>query len=225
MGKSQGVGLQGVVLVLMGPPGGGKGTQAKKLVEEFGLEHFSVGDALREEVRRGSSLGQQVAKIMESGELVPDVLIEEIIRSRLNGEGGENGFILDGYPRNVSQAEFLASVTEHFRVYAVAIEVEEGQILKRLSGRRSCPKCGSIYNIYFSPPTKPGICDRCGSEVLRRKDDQEEVIAERLRVYREQTQPVADFYRSVDNYHEIDGNWEPNEVYSKLRGLVRTFQA
>ena len=210
------------VIVLLGPPGGGKGTQAKKLVEAFGMRHVSVGDMLREEVRKGSKLGSQVKRIMAAGELVSDELVGKIIRNLIREEAGET-ILLDGYPRNTVQAEFLDSITDGELVYAVNISVEEAQVIRRLSGRRFCSECGKIYNTYFSPPVRPGICDDCGTELLRRPDDREEVIAERLRVYREQTLPVIDFFRSKAHYFEVDGTWEPQGVCEDLCQGVRTF--
>jgi len=212
------------IVVLLGPPGGGKGTQAKKLVAEFGWLHVSTGDVLRQEVRDESELGKRAKAIMESGELVPDDLVGQIIRKRLDQNDSVPGFLLDGFPRTVAQAEFLDQVSGGKPVFAIGIEVEEGQVVKRLSGRRFCQKCGNIYNIYFSPPTEPGICE-CGAELVRRKDDWEDVIKERLRVYHEQTRPVIDFYRSVGSYFPVDGNWEPNDVYFELRKVARSLSA
>ncbi len=210
------------LIVLLGPPGGGKGTQAKKLVEVFGMRHVSVGDMLREEVKKGSELGNRVKVIMAAGELVSDELVGQIVGSLIREKTGET-ILLDGYPRNTVQAEFLDSITDGESVYAVNISVEEGQVIRRLSGRRFCSECGKIYNTYFSPPVRPGICDDCGTELLRRPDDREEVIAERMRVYREQTRPVIDFFRSKTHYFEVDGNWEPQAVFEELCQVVRTF--
>lgn len=209
------------VIVLLGPPGGGKGTQAKKLVEVFGMRHVSVGDVLRAEVRKGTALGNRVEEVMAAGELVSDQLVGEIIKGVIR-EGGDETILLDGYPRNTNQAEFLDSITIDDSVYAINIAVEEGQVIRRLSGRRFCSECGKIYNIYFSPPVRPGICDDCGTELMRRPDDREDVIAERLRVYREQTRPVVDFFRSKAHYFEVDGNWEPEAVFQELCQVVRT---
>jgi len=209
------------ILVLLGPPGGGKGTQAKKLAGEFGWKHVSTGDVLREEVSNGTELGKRARAIMESGELVPDELVGEIIRSRIEQREGIEGFILDGFPRTVAQAEFLAEIAQDLPIHALGIEVEEDQVVKRLSGRRFCPTCGNIYNIYFSPPEVPGVCE-CGTKLIRRKDDREDVIRERLRVYHEQTRPVIDFYRASGKYFPVDGNWEPDDVYDELRKVVGT---
>jgi adenylate kinase len=208
------------VIVLLGPPGGGKGTQAKKLVERFGLTHISVGDVLREEVRQGSDLGQQVKAIMEAGELVSDELVAEIIKSRLVGDTESEGFILDGYPRNVAQSKYLASITDGMQVRVINIAVAQDQVVKRLSGRRFSQTCGKIYNIYFSPSAVPGICDDCGDELIQRSDDTEEVISERLRVYNEQTYPVVEYYQTAGNYYEVDGNWDPVDVHEEVARVV-----
>ena len=210
------------ILVLLGPPGGGKGTQAKKIVEEFGYSHFSTGDALREEVRNQTEIGKQAQAIMESGDLVPDELLGAMVRGRVEQASGSKGIILDGYPRTVPQAEFLSTFTSDMKVAAVNIAVDQGQIVKRLSGRRFCPDCGTIYNVSFSPPVKDGICDKCGTKLSRRKDDYEDVIRERLRVYDEKTQPVVDYYETSGAYFEVDGNKAPEEVFTEVNSIVRS---
>ena len=217
MGKTE---KAATIVVLLGPPGGGKGTQAKQLVDEFGLMHYSTGDILREEVRRGSEVGLRARAIMEAGELVPDEVLGEIVRGRLRSLEGTSGCILDGYPRTVAQARFLEEIRDGLSLTIVNIAVDEEQIVKRLSGRRFCPGCGNIYNIYFSPPKVAGRCDRCGTELQRRKDDHEDVIRERLRVYNEQTRPVIDFYREWPTYFEVDGNREPAAVFGELRRII-----
>ncbi len=210
------------VLVLLGPPGGGKGTQAKKIVEEFGFSHFSTGDALREEVSNQTEIGKKAKAIMESGELVPDELLGAMVKGRIENAVGSKGIILDGYPRTVSQAEFLATFTSDMKVAAVNIAVDQDLIILRLSGSRFCQKCGTIYNISFSPPVKDGICDKCGIELSRRKDDYEDVIRERLRVYDKKTQPVVDYYENSGAYFEVDGNKAPEEVFTKIGKIVRS---
>jgi len=210
------------VIVLLAPPGGGKGTQAQRLVERFGMTHISVGDVLREEVRKGSDLGGQVKEIMEAGELVSDELVAEIIERRLAAGTNSGGFILDGYPRNVAQARFLSSITDQMQVRVVNIAVAEDQVVKRLSGRRFCGKCGKIYNIYFSPSAVPAVCDDCGGELIQRADDTEKVISERLRVYSQQTRPLLDYYRSKGSYFEVDGNWDPCDVHEEVAKVVGT---
>jgi len=208
------------ILVLLGPPGGGKGTQAKKIVEEFGYGHFSTGDALREEVRNETEIGKKAKAIMEAGELVPDELLGAMVKGRIEQAVGSKGIILDGYPRTVAQAEFLSTFTVDFKVAAVNIAVDQEQIVARLSARRFCPNCGTIYNTTFSPPKTEGICDKCGTELARRKDDYEDVIRERLRVYDEKTQPVVDYYRSSGAYFEVDGNNSPEDVFTEVSSIV-----
>lgn len=208
------------IVVLLGPPGGGKGTQAKRLVDEFGLVHYSTGDILREEVRRDSPVGRRAKAIMEAGELVPDEVLGEIVRGRLKDLEPGDGCILDGYPRTLAQARFLEEIRDGMPLIVVNVTVDEEQIIKRLSGRRFCPKCGNIYNIYFSPPKEAGHCDRCGAELQRREDDHEDVIRERLRVYNEQTRPVVDFYRDWPTYFEVDGNKDPAVVFDELSRIV-----
>lgn len=206
------------VIVLLGAPGAGKGTQAQKLAERFDLSHVSTGDILREAVREGTSVGKRVRAIMEAGELVPDQLVSEVIRQRLTGEAQRqvNGLILDGYPRTVAQAQCLAATCERARVTAVNLEVEQGQLLKRLCGRRSCPNCGRIYNVYLSPPQEEGLCDHCGTELIQRQDDREQVVSQRLKVYREQTAPVIDFYRAQGIYLAVDGSRDVDAVFEDL---------
>lgn len=208
------------LIILLGPPGAGKGTQAKKISREFGLVHISTGDILRNEVRDGTELGSKVKEIMNAGDLVPDELVGEIVRSCIEKHSSAAGFILDGYPRNVTQSEFLMCIADGWPVYAVCIRVEEETLVKRLTGRRYCPGCGKIYNVYFSPPSTEGICDACGTELVQRRDDREEVIAERLRVYHEQTRPVIDYFSSLGRYFEIDGSKSVPHVAQALSELV-----
>ena len=208
------------VIVLLGPPGAGKGTQAKLLVERFDLNHLSTGDLLRHEVRAGSALGQRVKGIMEAGRLVPDELVSDIVKERIRKHQGDAGLLLDGYPRNLAQAAFLEEVTASIGVWAVHIAVAEEEVLRRLAGRRDCQRCGRIYNVYFSPSTEEGICNDCGAELIQRPDDRESIVLERLRVYRQQTEPVVQFYASKERYSEVDGNQAPEPVALELAAVV-----
>ena len=208
------------VIVLLGPPGAGKGTQAKLLVERFDLNHLSTGDLLRHEVRAGSALGQRVKGIMEAGRLVPDELVSDIVKERIRKHQGDAGLLLDGYPRNLAQAAFLEEVTASIGVWAVHIAVAEEEVLRRLAGRRDCQRCGRIYNVYFSPSTEEGICNDCGVELIQRPDDRESIVLERLRVYRQQTEPVVQFYASKERYSEVDGNQAPEPVALELAAVV-----
>jgi adenylate kinase len=211
------------VIVLLGAPGAGKGTQAKMLVEQFSLSHVSTGEVLREAVRQGTPLGQKAKAIMEAGALVPDELVSQIVRERVVGAEGDGGVILDGFPRNVKQAEYLDSLAGDLSLNVINIRLDEEMAVRRLSGRRFCPACGNIYNVFFSPPEREGRC-ACGTPLLQRKDDREEVIRERLRVYREQTQPVESYYDGRDSYYEVDGNLDPDQVAAEITGIVRRIE-
>ncbi|HUG42948.1 MAG TPA: adenylate kinase [Acidobacteriota bacterium] len=207
------------MIILFGSPGAGKGTQARRLVQEFGLKHISTGEILRAEVRDGSELGKKVQEIMEAGELVPDELVNEIIRKRMNDSHCESGFLLDGYPRTVQQAEELRAIAGESPVFVINLLVDEKVILDRLSGRLSCPQCGKIYNV-ASSASAGGACENCGAQLVQRRDDRGEIIAERLRIYREQTRPVINFYSSRGNYFVVDGSREVGEVFQSVARIV-----
>ncbi len=213
------------VITLLGAPGAGKGTQAKMLADKFGYKHVSTGEVLRDAVRQGTPLGAKVKAVMEAGELVSDDLVSEIVRERVTAPDAPRVFILDGYPRNVAQAKYLDSLGNWIDVYVIDINLAEEEAVKRLSGRRYCSGCGKIYNVFFSPSVKEGICDDCGSELQQRKDDAEEVIKERFRVYRQQTAPVADFYSGRPNFFEIDGNREPDQIAGEMACLANGLES
>lgn len=204
------------IIVLLGAPGAGKGTQARKLVDKLNLAHLSTGDVLREAVKEGSELGKEVKEIMESGELVPDQLVSEIVYEKISGGKVQQGVVLDGYPRTLNQAEFLEEVTSGKDRVVVNIRVDSEKLLQRLSGRRDCPNCGTIFNVHFSPPLKEDFCDLCGERLVQRKDDRNEVAAERLRVYREETEPVIEFYSTRENFFEADGNQDVVAVFEEI---------
>jgi adenylate kinase len=206
-------------VVLMGPPGVGKGTQAKHLEERTGIPHISAGDILRQAVRTGTPVGRRVRPYVESGKLVPDDLMGELIAERLEGESGVQGFILDGFPRTVEQVAILDRIlgrlgSEVERVCILTAPEEE--IVRRLSGRRLCPSCGAVYHLESRPPASPGVCDRCSSALVQRPDDAENVIRERLKVYERQTLPVAEAYRGRSLLREVDGTGDPDAVLSRL---------
>jgi adenylate kinase len=210
-------------VVLMGPPGVGKGTQAKSLEERTGLPHISAGDILRDAVRVGTPVGRRVRPFVESGKLVPDDLMGDLIGERLGGDGGARGFILDGFPRTVEQVAILDRLLQRYghEVDRVCIlTAPEEEIVRRLSGRRTCPSCGSVYHLESMPPRSPGVCDRCSSALVQRPDDAESVIRERLKVYQRQTLPVADAYRTRSLLREVDGTGEPGAVLERLEGCI-----
>ena len=204
-----------MVTILLGPPGAGKGTQAKHLAKSFGYLHVSTGDILREEVRAGTDLGSRVESIMNSGELVPDELVARIVGEKLKRDGG-NGILLDGFPRNLAQATFLSRLGNGRPPMVINLRLEDAEVVKRLNGRRHCAGCGNIYNLYYSEPREEGVCDSCGGELLLRPDDRESVIRERLRVYRNQTHPLIDYYKTEGRYGEVEASGGIQEVFDSI---------
>lgn len=213
--------IEGSIIVLLGEPGAGKGTLAEKLSGELDLVHLSTGAVLREAVREGTSLGNEVREIMERGDLVPNHLVAEIVRGRIAASGQSKGVILDGFPRSISQANLLEKFRGKTPVVVVNIRVDEDVVLKRLSGRRHCPDCGKIYNFYLSPPQEQNVCDVCGAKLVQRKDDSEEVVRKRLRVYREETEPLIDFYSQEEHYFEVDGDQDPQIVFEEISAVLK----
>ncbi|MEW6440712.1 MAG: adenylate kinase [bacterium] len=180
-------------VILLGPPGVGKGTAAKKMVEKYGIPQISTGDLLREAVKNKTELGMKAKKYMDAGELVPDALVIDLLKERVSRPDCRKGFILDGFPRTIPQAQSLDASGIPIDV-VLNLNADEKVIVERLSGRRDCPKCGSIYHVQNKPPKKPGICDACQSALIMREDQKEEVIQNRLQVYRKQTEPLIDYY-------------------------------
>jgi len=210
-------------IVLLGAPGAGKGTMAEKLGAEFNLPQISTGDLLRRECKSGSALGQEAAGYMDSGKLVPDDLVIRMVEKRLTEADCAGGFILDGFPRTVDQANKLGEMLQKSgkMLHAVInIVVAEDILLKRLLGRRKCPACGANFNVYFNPPAKEGICDLCGVALEQRKDDNEETIRERFLVYQRQTQPLVEYYSGKGFYAGIAGGHAADETYSGVRQEV-----
>lgn len=195
-------------IVLLGAPGAGKGTQAVLLVEKLNVPHISTGDIFRSNIANGTELGKKAKEYIDKGELVPDEVTIGIVKDRLEKPDCKNGFILDGFPRTIPQAECLDEILESMGMsldYVVDIDVDDQYIIKRLSGRRVCPGCGASYHITNNPPAKPGICDRCGKEIIQRKDDEEETILNRLKTYHAQTEPLIDYYRKQGKLISVDG--------------------
>lgn len=195
-------------IILLGPPGAGKGTQAKAITDHFGLPQISTGDILRSAVREGTPMGVRAKTFMDSGALVPDEVVVGIVCERLQQEDCSSGFILDGFPRTVTQAEALRETLSRldYPLQAViSLEVDEEALVERLTGRRTCRSCGMGYHVKFSPSQQPGICDVCGSELFQREDDREETIRHRLSVYREQTAPLIGYYGEQGLLFTVDG--------------------
>jgi adenylate kinase len=201
-------------ILLLGAPGAGKGTQSKRLAEEFDLEHVTTGDALRANKDMETEYGTP-RSFMEKGELVPDPVVNEIVKAALEEA---DGYVLDGYPRNLDQAEYLSDITT---LDVVAhLQVSEDELVERLTGRRVCSDCGTNYHVQFNPPETAGVCDECGGELVQRDDDTEETVRERLSVFEENTAPVIEHYREEGTLVEVDGEGTPEEVFEELRSVV-----
>ncbi len=211
-------------IVLLGAPGSGKGTQAKKLMDSHQIPQISTGDLLRAAVKEGSPLGQRAKAAMDAGELVADDIVIGMIRERLAEPDADKGFILDGFPRSQAQAEalddMLAELDKPLQT-ALLINVDFGNLVKRLTGRRTCSSCGQMFNIYFSPPQKDGVCDRCGgTDLAHRADDNEETISNRLKVYQDQTEPLIAHYSAQNKLTSVDGEGELDEVFSRIEAAL-----
>ena len=205
--------------VLLGPPGAGKGTQAVRIVERYNIPHISTGDIFRDNIKRGTELGKKAQEYMNKGELVPDDLVIVIATTRLLEDDCKNGFLLDGFPRTVYQAEKLDEfLAEHDMKLdkVIDIEVEKEELITRLTGRRVCKKCGASYHVVNIPPKKEGICDICGEELFQRADDTIETVENRIEVYNEQTMPLVDYYTKAGNIATIDGALGLENVFAEI---------
>jgi adenylate kinase len=221
-------GLPELNLILLGPPGSGKGTQGERLQEDFRLPYYATGDILRAAVKQGTEVGNQAEEYMDRGDLVPDEVIIGVIAERLQGEEAADGFILDGFPRTVPQAEALdEKMSELRRVITgvLLIEVPEEEILRRLGGRRTCEENPShIYHVEFDPPKQEGVCDLDGAKLITRDDDKPEVIKNRLAQYREKTEPLVDYYVERGILNRVDGKQSPDEVEERIHGIIATLR-
>src|ERR1044071_200357 len=194
-------------IIFLGPPGSGKGTQAKKLAEEFKLTHLSTGDVFREAIKNQTALGQKIKSFVDSGKLVPDSLVSEVVFEKLKELGPSRGVLLDGYPRTVEQSKALDqfSKAESFSLDSIIFfAVDAPALVKRLSARRQCPNCKEVYNLETKPPKKNGICDVCGTALIQRPDDKAEVVQDRLKVYDKETAPVLDYYKMKKEFKKVD---------------------
>lgn len=210
-----------MMLVLLGPPGSGKGTQAKLLFEQFGCPQISTGDMLREAVRRGTELGRKAKAVMDAGGLVSDDIVIGLIRERLQEPDCANGCTLDGFPRTVVQAEALAGlIIGQFEIRVLYFDVPEDILVRRLAGRRNCVQCGAIFNVYSAPSARPDVCDRCGGALTQRDDDREETVRRRLKVYRAQTEPLIEWYRSRGVLETVTGDQSVAEMARQIQRVL-----
>ncbi len=211
-------------LILLGPPGAGKGTQAERLQDAYNLVQLSTGDMLREEVKSGSDLGKTAKEIMERGDLVPDDLIIKMISGRIDQNSGGDGIILDGFPRTTAQAEALDRMLDEKGLkmdHVIQITVDEDAVVERISGRFSCAKCGMGYHDHFKKPKVEGVCDKCGStEFTRRADDNADTVRSRLAAYREQTAPILPYYEAKKALKAVDGMGGIDEVYARIKAVI-----
>jgi adenylate kinase len=206
-------------LILLGPPGAGKGTQANILSRRYHIPHISTGDILREQVKEGTDLGKKAKNYMDKGELVPDNLVIKMVIERLEQKDAQRGFILDGFPRNVNQAKELDGELKKKDKdidLAIYLKTSENIIIKRLSGRRICKQCQAVYHITNMPPKKEGICDKCQGKLYQREDDKPQTVKNRLRVYQEETSDLIDYYRNEDKLYVTSGNLDADALYEKL---------
>lgn len=206
-------------IIMLGAPGAGKGTQAKKIADKYSIPHISTGDIFRANIKEGTELGKKAKTYMDQGLLVPDDLVVDLVVDRVQQDDCSNGYVLDGFPRTIPQAESLDAALEKLNDkidFAVNVEVPDENIIKRMSGRRACLGCGATYHIEHIPPKTEGICDTCGKELVLRDDDKPETVKKRLDVYHEQTQPLIDYYTKKNVLAEVDGTKDMEEVFQDI---------
>lgn len=211
-------------IIMLGAPGAGKGTQAKMIADKYGIPHISTGDIFRENIKAGTQLGMEAQQYMNQGLLVPDELTVKILLDRVKKADCEKGYVLDGFPRTIPQAQVLdQALTEIGEKvdYAINVDVPDENIVNRMSGRRACVTCGATYHVVHIPPQQDGICDKCGKELILREDDKPETVANRLKVYHEQTSPLIEYYTNKDILREVDGTQDMNQVFEEIVGILQ----
>ncbi len=210
-------------IILLGPPGAGKGTQAKRLIDKYGIPQISTGDMLRAALKEGTPLGLEAKKYMDQGALVPDSVVIGLVRERIQKPDCAKGYMLDGFPRNVSQAEALDAMLSELSQkidHVVCIEVPSEELLGRLTGRRTCRACGAGFHIKFDPPKKDGVCDKCAGELYQRDDDNEATVSSRLKVYDDQTKPLIDYYSKQGKLRAVDGVGSMEEIFARITKVL-----
>ena len=210
-------------IIMIGAPGAGKGTQAKQIAAKYEIPHISTGDIFRANIKEGTALGMEAKSYMDKGQLVPDELTVKILLDRVSKDDCKNGYVLDGFPRTIPQADVLDKAVSELNDkidYAINVDVKDDNIIRRMSGRRACLNCGATYHIVNVPPKKEGICDTCGSELVIRDDDKEETVKARLLAYHEQTQPLIDYYNNKGILKEVDGTKDMNDVFADIVNIL-----
>ncbi len=210
-------------IIMLGAPGAGKGTQAKKIAAKYGIPHISTGDIFRANIKNGTELGKKAKTYMDQGLLVPDELVVDLVVDRVNQDDCKNGYVLDGFPRTIPQAEALTEALAKMGQkmdYAIDVDVPDENIVRRMGGRRACVGCGATYHIEYAPTKKEGICDTCGGELILRDDDKPETVQKRLNVYHEQTQPLIDYYTKAGILKTVDGTVDINDVFQAIVDIL-----
>jgi adenylate kinase len=210
-------------IIMLGAPGAGKGTQAIKIAAKYSIPHISTGDIFRANIKNGTELGQKAKTYMDQGLLVPDELVVDLVVDRVNQDDCTSGYVLDGFPRTIPQAEALdkaLSGLEQNIDYAINVEVPDENIIRRMSGRRACVDCGATYHMVYAPTKTPDICDHCGGSLILREDDKPETVEKRLGVYHDQTQPLIDYYTSAGILREVDGTVDIEDVFSEIVSIL-----
>ncbi len=210
-------------IIMLGAPGAGKGTQAKKIAEKYGIPHVSTGDIFRSNIKEGTDLGRKAKEYIDQGALVPDELTIGMLMDRIQNEDCKNGYVLDGFPRTISQAESLKeALSERGQKidFAIDVDVADENIIKRMAGRRACISCGATYHLVYNPTKVPGICDVCGAELILRNDDKPETVQKRLSVYHDQTKPLIEYYGKAGVLVSVDGTQDLNKVFTDITGTL-----
>lgn len=210
-------------IIMLGAPGAGKGTQAMLIAEEYGIPHISTGDIFRANIKNNTELGKKAKEYMDQGLLVPDELTCDLVVDRISQDDAKNGYVLDGFPRTIPQAEALTEALKKRNEaidFALDVDVPDENIVSRMSGRRACLNCGATYHIVFAAPKKEGVCDICGKELVLRDDDKPETVQKRLTVYHEQTQPLIEYYKNAGVLHKLDGTKDINDIFASIKELL-----
>ena len=210
-------------IIMLGAPGAGKGTQAKQIADKYGVPHISTGDIFRANIKNGTELGKKAKEYMDQGLLVPDELTCDLVMDRIQQDDCKNGFILDGFPRTIPQAESLTDALNKLGQkmdFAIDVDVPDESIINRMSGRRACLSCGATYHIQFAAPKKEGICDKCGSELVLRDDDKPETVQKRLEIYHDQTHPLIEYYEKKGVLHTVDGTQTMEDVFKNITDIL-----